>query len=334
MTEFAAARLFTDGELAALTRSGTELMVEGLESGSSEQAAATYDRLEQAMRAFCVVYLDWLALTDEYVFETHGHEGHAAALRPERTAELAIRTGLSLADLVDGQALVAGPDNRLTEQVHATIRTGDRDGALRGWHEVERILRDVHDLRRDLISDLLGHIYRVDGPDGLQAAQEYCAPRGWWRESMPRDFAMEPTQRLTELAFMLTVGAFSEDDRWVVHQLVCGNCGRQVRDRYADTSWGLETVTEQGPMTFGQPALTIYQTHLAIIHHMYAIDIVGAPWPSFDCVGLRRDGGHCRLLVYKDPARTAPEFYEMVGRPAPSRGSRRAGAGAPSHASG
>src|ERR1700722_8852436 len=200
MTELSTGRLFTEEELVALTRSGTELMVEGLESGSSREAVATYDRLEQAMRAFCVVYLDWLALTDEYVFETHRHEGHAAALRPERTAELAIRTGLAPAHPASGHARVAGPANRLTEQVHAAIRTGDRDGALRGWHEVERVLRDVHDLRRDLISDLLGHVYRADGPDGLQAAQEYCAPRGWWRESMPRDFALAPTERLTELA--------------------------------------------------------------------------------------------------------------------------------------
>jgi hypothetical protein len=129
---------------------------------------------------------------------------------------------------------------------------------------------------------------------------------------------------LSELAFMLSVGAFSElqiteeDDRWVVHQLVCGNCGRQLRDRYADASWGLEIVTEQGPLTFGQPQLTIYQTHLAVIHPMYAIDIVGAPWPSFECVGMRRHGDHCRLVVYKDPATTAPEYYAMVGKTAPA----------------
>lgn len=324
MTDVSSARLFTEAELADLCRSGTDRMTQALESGSAEEAGATYAQLEGAMRAFCTVYLDWLALTDEYIFETHGHQGHAAACRPERTAELAVRTGMSLDDLVDAQALVAGPENRLTATMVEAINAGDQSLAFATWHDVERILRDVHDLRRDLISDLLGWIYRHHGSAGLVAAQEYCAPRGWWRESMPRDLALDPKQRLSEVVFMLTVGAFSEqtvteeDDRWVVNQILCGNCGRQVRDRYADSSWGLETVTDQGPLTFGQPALTIYQTHLAVIHHMYAIDIVGAPWPSFECAGVHAGQKPCRLIVYKDPSHTAPEFYESVGRTPPA----------------
>ncbi len=324
MTDLSSAPLFTEAELADLCRSGTDRFTEAIQSATAAEALATYEQLEGAMRGFCTVYLDWLALTDEYVFETHGHQGHALAFRPERTAELAVRTGMSLEDLVAAQPLVAGPDNPLTAKMTAAIEAGNQPLAVDTWHEVERLLRNVHDLRRDLISDLLGWIYREYGAEGLQAAQEYCAPRGWWRESMPRDFAIDPKQRLSEVVFMLTVGAFSEqrvteeDDRWVVHQVVCGNCGRQVRDRYHDSSWGLETVTEQGPLTFGQPALTIYQTHLAVIHHMYAIDIVGAPWPSFDCAGLAAGERPCRLIVYKDPSRTAAEFYEIVGRTAPT----------------
>jgi hypothetical protein len=325
MTDSSSTKLFTDAELASMCRSGTDRMTEALRNLPAAEARSAYDEMEAAMRAFCTVYLDWLALTDDYILEVQGHAAHAASMRPERTAELALRTGLSLEDLVLGQALVAGPDNQLTAEMHEAIDAGDEPRALETWDRVQRILRDIHDLRRDLISDLLGWIYREYGAEGLVAAQEYSAPRGWWRESMPRDVAMDPRQRLSELLFMLTVGAFSEQsvteepDRWVVHQHVCGNCGRQVRDRYADSSWGLETVTEQGPLTFGQPALTIYQTHLAVIHHMYAIDIVGAPWPSFECAGMRAGHEACQLIVYKDALQTAPQYYEVVGRPAPAR---------------
>src|ERR1700733_405761 len=324
MTDSSFERLFTDDELAHMCRSGTQRMKEALADQTPAEAWATYEEMEGAMRGFCTVYLDWLALTDEYVFEVHGHQSHAAAMRPERVTELAVRTGMSLDDLLLGQALVAGPENRLTAEMREAIDTGDHSRAMQTWHEVERILRDVHDLRRDLISDLLGWIYREFGVDGLVAAQEYCAPRGWWKKSMPRDFALDPKQRLSELLFFLTVGAFSEQavteepERWIVHQLVCGNCGRQVRDRYGDGSWGLDIVTEQGPGTFGQPELTIYQTHLAVIHHMYAIDLVGAPWPSFECAGMRAGAEPCQLIVYKDPSQTAPEYYEGGGRRVPA----------------
>jgi hypothetical protein len=317
-----AERAFTEAELAELVVSGRERMERALDGGDTAAAQEVATRLITAMRAFCTVYLDWLVLTDDYVLEVLGHEAHVRVTRPERIAELAVRTGMSLADLVAGQALVAGPDNEIERDLAKLIAAGERDRALARWLEAERLLRDVHDLRRDAISDLLGQIYAEYGAEGLQAAQMYAAERGWWKESMPRDFELDPAVRLEEVAFMLTVGAFSDlhvtehDDRWIVHQNVCGNCGRQVRDRYRDREWGLRTVAEPGPMTFGKPEMTIYQTHLAVIHHMYAIELVGAPWPSFHCIGLANEG-HCELVVYKDPAQTSPEFYEMVGMAKP-----------------
>ena len=317
-----AKRSFTEAELAELVVSGRERMERALDGGDAGAAQEVASGLIAAMRAFCTVYLDWLVWTDDYVLDELGHEAHVRVTRPERIAEMAVRTGMSLADLVAGQALVAGPENDIERNLGAAIAAGERDRALGEWLEAERLLRDVHDLRRDAISDLLGQIYAEYGAEGLKAAQMYAAERGWWKESMPRDFELDPAVRLEEVAFMLTVGAFSDlyvtehDDRWIVHQNVCGNCGRQVRDRYGDGEWGLRTVAEPGPMTFGKPELTIYQTHLAVIHHMYAIDLVGAPWPSFHCVGLENEG-HCELVVYKDPAQTSPEFYEMVGMAKP-----------------
>ncbi|HEX4753281.1 MAG TPA: hypothetical protein VH268_10300 [Solirubrobacterales bacterium] len=318
-----AERVHTDAELVELCVSGQVRMERALDGDDRVAARAVAGELIAAMRAFCTVYLDWLVLTDDYVLEELGHEAHTRVTRPERIAELAVRTGMSLADLVAGQALVAGPENDVERDLAAAIAAGERERALELWLEAERILRDVHDLRRDAVSDLLGQIYAEYEAEGLKAAQMYAAERGWWKESIPHDFTLDPAERVREVTYMLTVGAFSDlyvsehDDRWVVHQNVCGNCGRQVRDRYQDDEWGLRTFAEPGPMTFGKPELTIYQTHLAVIHHMYAIDLVGAPWPSFNCIGLAQNGGHCELVVYKDPAETSPEFYEMVGMSKP-----------------
>jgi hypothetical protein len=312
-----AERVHTDAELVELCVRGQVRMERALDAGDPAAAAVTASELTAAMRAFCTVYLDWLVLTDDYVLDELGHEAHVRVTRPERIAEMAVRTGMSLADLVAGRDLVAGPDNDIERDLMAMIAAGERERALAQWLEAERLLRDVHDLRRDAISDLLGQIYAEYGAEGLKAAQMYAAERGWWKESMPHDFTLDPAMRVEEVTYMLTVGAFSdlyvteEDDRWIVHQNVCGNCGRQVRDRYQDNEWGLRTFAEPGPMTFGKPALTIYQTHLAVIHHIYAIELVGAPWPSFRCIGLE-DDGHCELVVYKDPGQTSPEFYEMV----------------------
>jgi len=284
---------------------------------------ATYSEIEAARRATSNRYLDWVALTDEYVFEHHGHDAHRELTRPERIAELASRSGLQLEDLCQIQSVCGSEDNALAERMRSTI-AGARTEVMAVWYESERVLKAAHDLRRDLISDRLGQIYRNFGERALSDAMMYAAQRGWWSTSMPDDFALEPGVRLRNVAFFLTVCAYfelrivEEPDRWTLHADVCGRCGRQCRDRYFADGWPLEVVSEPSPLTFGRGAMTIYQTHAAVIHHQYAIDTVGAPWPVFDCRGLREDPSGCRLYVYKDPRQTPAEFYEQVGRVRPA----------------
>jgi hypothetical protein len=311
--------MFSAAELAGFCVTGEQRFREALSAGPGP-AWATYAEIEQARRSTCNRYRDWLALTDEYVLECRGHAAHRDVGEPGRIAELASRSGLGLGDLELIQLLCAGPESPTAERVQHALETGDEDGALAAWQESERLLKAVHDLRRDLITDRLGRIYRRFGVDALQQAMLYASQRGWWSVSMPADFALEAGQRLRNLAFFLSVCAYfelrivEEPERWIVLADVCGRCGRQCRDRYMADGWDFEIVTERGPVTFGREAMTIYQTHAAVIHHMYAIDTVGAPWPVFECLGPRADPGGCRLLVYKDPAITPTEYFTSVGR--------------------
>jgi hypothetical protein len=313
--------MFSATQLAQLCATGEERFQEALETGP-EAAYATYGEIEAARRATSNRYLAWVALTDEYVLEEHGHAAHRDLARPERVAELAYRSGLQLEDLTQIQSVCASPDNPLAERVRDALAS-TRTDAIAAWHESDRVLKAAHDLRRDLISDRLGQIYRHFGEDALSDAMLYAAQRGWWSTSMPDDFALDPEVRLRNVAFFLSVCAYfqlrivEEPDRWVLHADVCGRCGRQCRDRYFTDGWPLEVVSERSPLTFGRGDMTIYQTHAAVIHHQYAIDTVGAPWPVFECRGLREDPSGCRLYVYKDPAQTPDVFYEQVGRVRP-----------------
>jgi len=306
-------------ELEALCFTGEERFAAALESGPDAGWEA-FAEIENARRTTCNRYLGWVALEEEYVLETFGHEAHRELIRPERVVELALRSGLGLADLAQIQDVCCSADNPVADRMRRALEGSDAEPALGVWHESERILRAAHDLRRDLISDRLGQIYRRFGLGALEDAMFYAAQRGWWSVSMPADFALDPAVRLRNLTFFLTVCAYfrlrieAEPERWVLHVDECGRCGRQCRDRYFTDGWGLEVIEESVPATFGRGSMTAYQTHAAVMHHMFAIDTVGAPWPVFDCQGLRKDPSGCRLYVYPDPADTPDEFYEQVGR--------------------
>jgi hypothetical protein len=311
----------SEAELARLVASGEKRFREALEVGR-EAAQDTYSEIEAARRGTCNRYLDWLAYTEEYIFEAHGRAARRDLTRPERVSELVYRSGLGLDDVGRIQNVCASPDNELAARMRTAL-AGSAAEAIAAWNESERVLKAAHDLRRDLISDRLGQIYRDFGGEALTDAMLYAAQRGWWSTSMPDDFALDPEVRLRNVAFFLAVCAYfelrlvEEPERWVLHADVCGRCGRQCRDRYSAGGWPLEVVSERSPLTFGRGEMTIYQTHAAIIHHQYAIDTVGAPWPVFDCLGLRDDPGGCRLYVYKDRSDTPEIFYTQVDRVRP-----------------
>ena len=308
------------GDLEALVGSGAERFEAALAGGGVAAGAEMALRVETARRDTSNRYRAWASLTEAYLFERGGHGRRVAAARVERTAELALRSGFDLESLALADEVSAGPVNPISEAVTAAVRRGDREGLREAFMRGDELLRRIHDFRCDLLSDQLGAIYRAEGPEGLEAAMLFAAARGSWKTSVPADLALEPNRRLRELAFFLTVCAHfrikiaDEGERWRIDVLECGRCGRQCRDRYTDPDWGLEVVRERGPLTFDRPPMTIYQTHMAVIHHQFAIDEFGTPWPVFDCRGLREDAGGCRMFVYKDPWDAPAEAFAAVGR--------------------
>ncbi len=312
-------------DLDALVLSGAERFEAALAAGGIAAGAEAALRIETARRDTSNRYRAWASLTDAYIYGAGGHSGRVAAARVERTAELALRSGFDLDSLRLADEVSAGPVNPLSEAVAAAARAGARAALREAFARGDELLRRVHDFRCDLLSDQLGAIYREGGPEALEAAMRFAAERGSWKTSMPADLALEPNRRLRELAFFLTVCAHfrlrieDEGERWRLDVLECGRCGRQCRDRYTDPAWGLEVVYERGPLTFDRPPMTIYQTHMAAIHHQFAIDEFGAPWPVFDCRGFRDDAGGCRMLVYKDPFDAPAEAFSSVGREKPAR---------------
>jgi hypothetical protein len=320
-------------DLDRLVGSGAERFEAALAGGGVAAGAEMALRVESARRDTSNRYRAWMALTEGYLFESGGHGRRVAAARRERTAELALRSGFDLESLALAGEVSAGPVNPISEGVTAAARRGDGEGLREAFGRGDELLRRIHDFYCDLLSDQLGAIYREEGPEGLEAAMLYAAARGAWKTTMPADLALEPNRRLRELAFFLTVCAHfrikitDEGERWRIDVLECGRCGRQCRDRYTDPDWGLEVVRERGPLTFGRPPMTIYQAHLAVIHHQFAIDEFGAPWPVFDCRGFREDAGGCRMLVYKDPWDAPAEVFAAVGREKPAWGGPPEGAG-------
>jgi hypothetical protein len=305
--------LFTAEELRDLSVPPAGRLKRLVDQGDFAAAAQFAERVQEARRGTCNRYVDWLTWTVEYT-RLVGLE-----LTVERITELAARSGFDHERLNLAQRLCAGADDPIGGRLRTALSDGDGVETLTQWRRLEFQMRAIHDLRRDLISAALSDVYRRDGVDGLREAQLFAAERGWWRESMPRDLALAPATRLTELAFFLVACAYFRlaieefEDRWVCSIAECGRCGRQLRDRYDDPAWGLEIVTETGPSTYGQPAMTIYQSHAAIIHGTYAIRHVGAPWPVFECRGLDGGAGGCRILVYKDPQDTPAEVYAQLG---------------------
>jgi hypothetical protein len=313
-------RLFTQMELDAMCVPAHERLSAAIRSADKDAIRGVYRELVVQANQFSTAIFDWTVWTYEYIRDKFGHDELVLQFRPERIIELALRGGMSLDDVVLAQALLEGRDNALTDRVMRAIDEGDDDGIMAGWLETERILQDSGDLRRDLVSDLLGEIYASHGYEALYAAQIYACEHGWWIHNLPRQALMDPRDRLVGMVTFLATGNGSTvsveelDDRWIVRMSKCGTCGRQVRDRYADDSWGLRLLEEDVPATSGKGPMTMYQSHLAITHHIFAIDLVGTPLPAMRCAGVEAGRRPCEIHVFKELSDTDDRDYSVVGR--------------------
>ncbi|HXZ86178.1 MAG TPA: hypothetical protein VEI82_11885, partial [Myxococcota bacterium] len=186
---------------------------------------------------------------------------------------------------------------------------------LARFDALEQTRRRQHDLYQDWVSALLSHVYRRLGIDELEACLRFAGERtllGW----MPRDLARPAEERVRRWAGLL-LGNFAriridEDaEKFVLCQERCGSCGRQLEAGAYGPEPGFAVVEERHPLTFGRGGVPVYRTHVAVMHYLLPIERSGVPWPVIECPpGLAP--GPCRLLLYKDPARTPRAHWEWL----------------------
>ncbi|MCB0995394.1 MAG: hypothetical protein KDB21_09905 [Acidimicrobiales bacterium] len=287
-------------ELAALARTPRERFADSLADGP-DAALATFASLVRRFDGFVDGFGQFAACLQAWILERHGRDGLAAANVVGPVLACARRCGIT-----DHEPAPAGGWAALIEDAvaHGT------DAALDAYDRAEASIRIEHDLALDLVGVLLSHIYRTDGAEGLREAIEDVGDRtllAW----MPHDADRPAEVRLRQWAAMLT-GNFAsititEDDAaFTITQDPCGTCTRQVqRGCYDDGTLAL--VGDDPLLTFGAGPTPVYRTHVAVMHYLMPIERTGVPWPAIRCP----DGagtGPCRVVLYKDPAATPPEW--------------------------
>ena len=311
-----APRLFTQAELDALCLSPRQQMEQALSDGDPRAAKSKYGELEEAFFAFHAIYYQWIASNQEFIFERWGHEALVKAAPIGEVLVAALARRLSV-----GQVLNC--TRYASERMGSLIDAGRRADALDLCAYMEKGIREVHDLYREWTSLLLSRVYREGAVEALEGCLRHSSEK-WWMPTMMRDIALEPAQRLRNwvkllLANFATLGVEEDDEKFTIVQAPCGSCSRQVLDGCYGPPLDLAVVREKHPITFNRGDVSVYRSHIAVMHTIMPIERIGAPWPAMVCPeGM--SGGPCRVYLYKNPRTAAPEHYQMVGmkRPLPT----------------
>jgi hypothetical protein len=70
-------------------------------------------------------------------------------------------------------------------------------------------------------------------------------------------------------------------------------------------------VREKHPLSFNRGDVPVYRTHVAVLHYLVPLEQRGVPWPVIECPAGPAPGP-CRLLLYKDPARTPRAHWSWL----------------------
>lgn len=286
-------RMFSDEEMAQLSRSPWVVAEEALAAGDRKAAETALSGLEAGCRSQMDRYVSWVA----NIFEGAAERG-----RPGGTAALVQTTRRFFAVSPDAPFLEpADPAAAATAVFERSTGTTELGGALDEWLGSWRRTIDLH---RDWISALLGRIYQDGGPDELEWTLRYCGRQGM--AGAVAEHAGRPVRTQLEGFVHLLHGHFAElevvedDSKFVIEQDPCGTCTRQVTDGRFGPPLNLPMVTEAHTVTWNRGTTTIYRSHIPVWHVAMAIEAIGVPWPVNQCPhGL--DAGVCRILLYKDP---------------------------------
>jgi hypothetical protein len=288
-------RLFTDEQLAALSRTPYEQVRDALADGDVEAVRTLVTSLERSFVGTVDGTRNWVTHTIAYV------------ARERSTEELARLVDASqgfFASYPDPTGSSAGADEPVAGLIADLAERADTDAALARFDAMELRWTRLQDLYRDWLSTLLSTIYRTMGIDALEAALRDSAERtifGW----MPTDRARAPEKRLPSWARMLqghfSVLRISEDDeKFTLTQDPCGTCTRQIEQGRYGPPLDLAVVEERHATTWFRGDTPIYRAHVPLWHIVLAAELVGVPWPVNRCpAGLGT--GPCDVLLYKDP---------------------------------
>jgi hypothetical protein len=288
-------RLFTDEQLAALSRTPHVQVRDALAAGDADALRTLVASLERSFVGTVDGTRNWVTHTLGYV---------ARERSGEELARLVDASQRFFATSPDPTGSAAGADEPVAGLIADLAERGDADLALARFDAMELRWLRLQDLYRDWLSALLSTIYRSMGIEVLEAVLRDSAERtifGW----MPTDRARPPEKRLPSWARMLQ-GHFSvlriteDDEKFTLTQDPCGTCTRQIQQGRYGPPLDLAVVEERHVTTWHRGGTPIYRAHVPLWHVALAGDLVGVPWPVNRCpAGLGT--GPCDVLLYKDP---------------------------------
>jgi hypothetical protein len=265
------------------------------------------------------LYGRWAAATIAFLVTEHGTGPAGRACDIENLLIGSDASGVVAPQLVLGSDAVKFRDTQKSpvfDEIKVLVREDRRDAARSRWLELIDSYRAVHDLRRDWVTQLLSEVYRTQGVSGLEQALRYAHRTAWI--ARPASLPSPPLHELLPVwAAKMSIGHYGtvhikeDETSWVLTLDPCGSCGRQVRDGRYETFPGLEVVKEACPITFSTTGISVYQTHLAVIHSIIGIEVNGVPTPAIRCSGVA--SAACAIVLYKEPATTDREFFAAVG---------------------
>jgi hypothetical protein len=292
----------TRAELDALALPPREQLRAALARGAQE-GARCFARLDHSYRGFELGFRAWIAAIHAFLVERAGADVAAQAVDAGLVLDAARRHGVD-----------ATRSAEEAPAVEELVRL-EPPAVLARFEALEARRRASHDLYHDWVTALLSRVYRSRGVDELEACLRYSGERTILR-GMERDLALPADERVRRWAAMV-LGNFAririEEDaeKFAICQQSCGSCGRQLEAGCYGAEPGFAVVSEKHPISFNRGGVPVYRTHVAVMHYLLPIERSGVPWPVVECpAGMAP--GPCRLLIYKDPARTPREHWSWL----------------------
>jgi len=181
------------------------------------------------------------------------------------------------------------------------IEAEDADAALAlVTRKVEALYLPLHDRLVRFMADSMAFALRHGGDDGLfrfqmETAAGQRAGFDKWESMSAAEFAQASAFLLK--MHMGEVTVTEDDQRFTLHQKLCGSGGRLRTMGAYEGPDALPFVEHAGPLTFGQPRLPVYCSHCPIWNGTATLRWYGRVHWLFD--GAARADGSCTAHIYK-----------------------------------